>query len=101
MIEELKIRIQNAEGPTLIYLPGTQGDGTLNSGFRREINGRARLVEFTFPRTLEWSLGDHANAIEQKLLENKIERGWVLAESDFDPENDPVVLRDLRAGARR
>ncbi|MEO5804586.1 MAG: alpha/beta hydrolase, partial [Verrucomicrobiota bacterium] len=81
MTEQLQIRIQNGDGPTLIYLPGTHGDWTLNTGFRREIKGRARLVEFTFPRTLEWSLADHANVIEQKLLENKIERGWILAES--------------------
>jgi pimeloyl-ACP methyl ester carboxylesterase len=79
--ENLEIRIQEGDGPTLIYLPGTHGDWTLNSGFRHEIKGHARLVEFIFPRTLEWSLPDHANAIEQKLLENKIERGWILAES--------------------
>ena len=81
MREQLQIRIQEGNGPTLIYLPGTHGDWTLNTAFRREINGRACLVEFTFPRTLEWSLADHAGAVEQKLLENKIERGWVLAES--------------------
>ena len=81
MIEELQIRIQSGVGPTLIYLPGTHGDWTLNTTFRREINSRARLVEFTFPRTLGWSLADYASAIEQKLLENKIERGWILAES--------------------
>ncbi len=81
MSEELRIRIQDGDGPTLIYLPGTHGDWTLNTGFRREIKGRARLVEFTFPRTTEWALADYANAIEQKLLEHKIERGWILAES--------------------
>jgi len=77
----LQIRIQEGGGPTLIYLPGTHGDWTLNGAFRREVNGRARLVEFTFPRTLEWSLVDYANAIEQKLIANKIEQGWILAES--------------------
>jgi len=81
MSNSLQIRIQDGAGPTLIYLPGTHGDWTLNSGFRREMKGRARLVEFTFPRTLEWSLADHANAIEQKLLENQITHGWILAES--------------------
>ena len=81
MNEPLQIRIQNGSGPTLIYLPGTHGDWTLNTGFRHEIEGRVNLVEFTFPRTLDWSLKDYANAVEQKLLENKIERGWVLAES--------------------
>ncbi len=81
MSEHLQIRIQEGSGPTLIYLPGTHGDWTLNSGFRREIAGRVRFVEFTFPRTTEWSLDDHVTAIEQKLSENKIERGWILAES--------------------
>jgi pimeloyl-ACP methyl ester carboxylesterase len=81
MSEELQIRVQEGNDPTLIYLPGTHGDWTLNTAFRREIKGCVRLIEFTFPRTLEWSLADYANAIEQKLLENKIERGWILAES--------------------
>jgi pimeloyl-ACP methyl ester carboxylesterase len=81
MSEGLQIRIQNGDGPTLIYLPGTHGDWTLNSGFRSEIKEQVRLIEFTFPRTLDWSLADHANAVEQKLTENKIERGWILAES--------------------
>jgi pimeloyl-ACP methyl ester carboxylesterase len=81
MIEDLQIRIQNGAGPTVIYLPGTHGDWTLNTGFRREMEGQARLVEFTFPRTLDWSLVSHANAVEQKLLENKIDHGWILAES--------------------
>ena len=81
MNDGLQIRIQDSDGPTLIYLPGTHGDWTLNGAFRREINGRARLVEFTFPRTLDWSLADYANAIEQKLIANKIVRGWILAES--------------------
>jgi pimeloyl-ACP methyl ester carboxylesterase len=81
MTDELQIRIQNGDGPTLIYLPGTHGDWTLNGSFRREMKGYARLVEFTFPRTIEWSLTDYANAIEKKLIENKVERGWILAES--------------------
>lgn len=81
MKEKLEIQVQEGAGPTLIYLPGTHGDWTLNAGFRREIKGRARLVEFTLPRTLDWSLAAHAQAIEQKLLENMIERGWILAES--------------------
>jgi pimeloyl-ACP methyl ester carboxylesterase len=81
MNDVLQVRIPDGDGPTLIYLPGTHGDWTLNGAFRREIKGRARLVEFTFPRTLEWSLGDYANAIEQTLIANGIERGWILAES--------------------
>lgn len=81
MDEEIQIRIQDGNGPTLVYLPGTHGDWTLNTAFRRAIHGRARLVEFTFPRTLEWSLQDYASAVEKTLLENNITRGWILAES--------------------
>ena len=81
MVEELQIRIQEGDGSNLIYLPGTHGDWTLNTAFRREIRGRARLVEITFPRTLEWSLDDYAKAVEQMLLENNITSGWILAES--------------------
>ena len=82
MTDELKIRVGGDESlATLIYLPGTHGDWTLNGGFRREIGNHVRLVEFTFPRTREWSLDNYADAVEQKLLENNIEQGWILAES--------------------
>ena len=82
MIDELSIRVHGDESrPTLIYLPGTHGDWTLNGGFRRALGDRARLVEFTFPRTLSWSLEDYARLIEEKLLETNIKNGWILAES--------------------
>jgi len=80
--DELRIRIQGSESlPTLIYLPGTHGDWTLNAGFREAARDRARLVEFTFPRTLTWSLEDYAKSVEEKLLQNCIRSGWILAES--------------------
>ncbi|MEO6036736.1 MAG: hypothetical protein ABIQ35_15910 [Verrucomicrobiota bacterium] len=82
MTEELQMRIFGGEElPTLIYLPGTHGDWTLNGGFRRKVANRVRLIEFTFPRTLEWSLEDYASNVEQKLAENNIGAGWILAES--------------------
>lgn len=82
MTDELKIRVSGNESlPTLIYLPGTHGDWTLNGGFRRAIGNRVRLVEFTFPRTLEWSLDDYAQNVERKLTEMNIPQGWILAES--------------------
>ena len=81
MSDELQIRIHESGGANLIYLPGTHGDWTLNSGFRREIQTRVRLIEFTFPRTLLWSLDDYAQAIEEKLVERNIQSGWILAES--------------------
>jgi len=78
MEEELQIRIHGeASLPTLIYLPGLHGDWTLISGFRQAIAGRLRLVEFTYPRTLTWSLDDYATALSQ----NGITNGWLLGES--------------------
>lgn len=71
----------DASVPTLVYLPGLHGDWTLISSFRAAIAGRARFVEFTYPRTTTWSLDHYARAIEETLLANGIERGWVLGES--------------------
>ena len=80
--EELQIRIHgDASLPTLIYLPGLHGDWTLIADFRAALKGRVRFVEFTYPRTLTWSIDDYATAIEQALLDRGITHGWVLAES--------------------
>ena len=80
--EVLQIRIQgDASLPALIYLPGLHGDWTLVASFRRAVGGRVRFVEFTYPRSLTWSLEDYADAIEAKLLEHGITRGWLLGES--------------------
>ena len=82
MTEELQLRIQGgAPLPTLVYLPGLHGDWTLISGFRGAVAGKARFVEFTYPRTLTWSLDDYAAAIETALARNGIEHGWLLGES--------------------
>lgn len=67
--------------PTLIYLPGLHGDWTLVTSFRVAVAGQVRFVEFTYPRTLTWSLADYAAAIETCLLEHGITRGWLLGES--------------------
>lgn len=80
--DELQIRIHGSpELPTLIFLPGIHGDWTLVSSFRAALAGRVRFVEFTYPRTLTWSLDDYANAIESALTDHGIMRGCVLAES--------------------
>ena len=82
MTEELQIRIHgDASLPTLIYLPGLHGDWTLVTSFRLALAGRVRFVEFTYPRTLTWSLEEYARAIEAALLEHGITRGWILGES--------------------
>jgi pimeloyl-ACP methyl ester carboxylesterase len=80
--EELQLRIHGAASlPTLIYLPGLHGDWTLIGGFREAVGGKVRFVEFTYPRTLVWSLDDYAAAIETALAQNGIANGWLLGES--------------------
>ena len=67
--------------PTLIYLPGLHGDWTLIGPFRAAVAGRVRLVEFTYPRTLTWSLHDYAQAVHRALADQGITTGWLLGES--------------------
>ncbi len=82
MEEKLQLRIHGeASLPALVYLPGLHGDWTLISGFRQAIANRVRFVEFTYPRTLTWSLDDYAAAIETALAQNGITGGWLLGES--------------------
>ena len=82
MTETLQIRLYGDPSlPTLIYLPGLHGDWTLVGSFRKAISGRVRFVEFTYPRTLVWSLDQYAEAIEMKLREHGVSRGWLLGES--------------------
>src|SRR5258707_13236447 len=82
MSDRVEIRVHgNAARSTLVYLPGLHGDWTLIGRFRRAIEGDVRFVEVTYPRTLTWSLEDHAVAVETALAETGIVRGWVLAES--------------------
>jgi pimeloyl-ACP methyl ester carboxylesterase len=82
MVEELQCRIHgDAALTTLIYLPGLHGDWTLVGDFRRRVVGRVRFVEFTYPRTLTWSLDDYAAAIESALGKNGVTGGWLLGES--------------------
>jgi len=82
MAEELRLRIYgDASLPTLIYLPGLHGDWTLIGGFRHTIGKRVRFVEFTYPRTLAWSMDDYAGAVETALTSNGVTTGWLLGES--------------------
>ncbi len=82
MDEQLQLRIHGEVAlPTLIYLPGLHGDWTLIGGFRHAIGGRLRFIEFTYPRTLTWSLDDYAAAVETALAQNGIAGGWLLGES--------------------
>jgi len=82
VVEELQTRVHgDASLPTLVYLPGLHGDWTAVGGFRRAMSGRVRFVEFTYPRTLAWSLDDYARAVLAALREKGITGGWLLAES--------------------
>jgi pimeloyl-ACP methyl ester carboxylesterase len=80
--ECLQCRVHGAASlPTLIYLPGLHGDWTLVSSFRAAVSGRVRFVEFTYPRTVRWSLDDYAAAIQNALQRQGVRRGWLLGES--------------------
>ena len=80
--ERLQLRVHGSPNlPTLIHLPGLHGDWTLLGPFRAALGGRARFVESTYPRRLDWSLDDYAGAIEAALLERGITSGWILGES--------------------
>ncbi len=96
--EALHIRVHGeAELPTLIYLPGLHGDWTLVSSFRERMKARVRFVEFTYPRTLDWSLEDYARAVLDVLRANGIREGTLLAES-FGSQVAWVVLGQSASG---
>jgi pimeloyl-ACP methyl ester carboxylesterase len=80
--EEIQLRIHGStELPTLIYLPGLHGDWTLVASFRAAVKDKLRFVEFTYPRTVTWSLEDYARAVIHALKTNGIHSGWLLGES--------------------
>jgi pimeloyl-ACP methyl ester carboxylesterase len=80
--EDLELRLHGPNrAPTLIYLPGLHGDWTLVGGFREAVAGAVRFVEITYPRTLEWSLEDYAEAVDDRLARAGVQSGWLLAES--------------------
>jgi len=80
--QHLQVRsYPGGQAPTLVYLPGLHGDWTLIGGFRKALRGRVRFVEFTYPRTLSWSLDDYAREIEQALANQGVTGGWLLGES--------------------
>jgi pimeloyl-ACP methyl ester carboxylesterase len=82
MSEALQIRIHAPDAtPILVYLPGIHGDWTLAGRFRRALNGRAGLAEFTYPRTTAWDLSDYAAGVEDALIAHGIRRGWIIGES--------------------
>jgi pimeloyl-ACP methyl ester carboxylesterase len=80
--EAIQLRIHGHETlPTLIYLPGLHGDWTLVSSFRAAVRDKLRFVEFTYPRTVTWSLENYARAVVAALATHGITSGWILGES--------------------
>jgi pimeloyl-ACP methyl ester carboxylesterase len=79
---ELQVRVDgDASLPVLIYLPGLHGDWTLLPGFRESAKGKFRLVQFTYPRALSWTLEDYARGVDREIARLRLDSGWVLAES--------------------
>ena len=97
----LQLRIHgDASQSTLIYFPGLHGDWTLVSSFRAAVTNQLRFVEFTYPRTAEWSLDDYVAGIESALLTNGITHGWLLGESFGSQVAWALLARESgRAGA--
>lgn len=101
MTEVIQIRVfGDASLPTLVYLPGLHGDWTMTSSFREALQGRLRLVEITYPRTLTWSIDDYAEAIERGLRENGITQGWLLGESFGSQPAWALLARNPVANAK-
>lgn len=91
----IEVRVHGtADKPTLIYLPGLHGDWTLIGRFRRALGERVRFVEFTYPRTLTWSLDDYAANVETALASEGIHEGWVLGESFSSQVVWPLLQRN-------
>ncbi len=79
---DLCLRIHGPEAaPALVYLPGLHGDWTLVGGFREAVAPAVRFCEFTYPRTVTWSLDDYAAAIDRALANAGVKSAWLLAES--------------------
>jgi pimeloyl-ACP methyl ester carboxylesterase len=80
--EKIQLRIEGAADlPPLIYLPGLHGDWTLVSSFRAAMRGHVRFIEFTYPRTTDWTLDEYAGAVVDALAERGVTGGWLLGES--------------------
>lgn len=80
--EPLLIRVHgDPTGPTMIHLPGIHGDWSMVGDFRRVAVKHLCFVEFTYPRTVTWSMEQYGEAIFAALVEHHINHGWIMAES--------------------
>jgi pimeloyl-ACP methyl ester carboxylesterase len=62
-------------------MPGLHGDWTLIGNFRRALGDRVQFVECTYPRTMDWSLAEYAEAAERALEMTGVSAGCILGES--------------------
>jgi pimeloyl-ACP methyl ester carboxylesterase len=67
--------------PVLVYLPGLHGDSTLFTSFRVQACKHVQVLEFDYPRSMTWSVEDHAEFVLQEVHRHNIESAWLLAES--------------------
>lgn len=99
--ERLQMRVHgDASLPLLVYLPGIHGDWTLIPSFRAAVAGRARFVEFIYPRTLDWSLVDYARAVAEALRRAELGSGWLLGESFGSQLVWPLLDAQVASGFR-
>ncbi|MBN2508445.1 MAG: alpha/beta hydrolase [Verrucomicrobia bacterium] len=81
-LDSLQVRVEGrAQRPALVYLPGIHGDWTMITSFRARMRPQVRLVEFSYPRTLTWTLDDYAGAVLAALAARSVDAGWLLGES--------------------
>lgn len=96
MSESMLIRVHDERvEPVLVYLPGLHGDWTLMARFRQALNGRACLVELTYPRREDWRLDDYAGTLETMLTDRGLKHGWLVAESFSSQVAWALVSRQL------
>lgn len=96
--ECLQLRLHGSTaGPALVFLPGLHGDWTLAASLRAALSPHLRFVEFTYPRTLEWSLSDYASAVLDALESEGIKEAWLLAES-FSSQVAWQIASQLQSG---
>ena len=82
MTETISAFIDGPEDrPTLIYVPGIQGDCTLIPALRRALGNDVYWVELTYPQTTGWTLERYASELLECLRQRGIKRGWLLGES--------------------
>jgi len=80
--DALQIRVHGSpDKPALIYLPGSHGDWSVIPGFRNQMLAEFCFVEFTYPRTVSWTVEEYGREVAAALSAKGIKGGWLLGES--------------------